>query len=362
MHQTLTSDSLSCLELPTYVSMIMRTSPMISVIVAAHDLQGQLESCLRSILNQSFRDLEVVAVLDQSPECPANVVDDYAQRDGRVSVVRLKGVVGIGRIRNAGAEHAAGDYLLFLDSDHIIGGTTLQAMADQLQATDEPDVLLFGHTRLHHRRSWHGAAAELIAQQGRESFAPIDLPELFGAPAYSWDRLFRRDMWIRQHLSFPDGLYEEVSAVHRAMLAADRIGVLRWNCVQIRRRLTQHPADAPGGTHFDVFARYEESFGLLQERTALDALAPFLFTRMIRHYLFLLNLEGCLSRAERPQFFQRASEHYRRFLPDGYERPDGREGVKFQLVASGMYSAFEAARLPQLARGFVSRGATVRGG
>lgn len=121
MHQTLTSDSLSCLELPTYVSMIMRTSPMISVIVAAHDLQGQLESCLRSILNQSFRDLEVVAVLDQSPECPANVVDDYAQRDGRVSVVRLKGVVGIGRIRNAGAEHAAGDYLLFLDSDHIVG-------------------------------------------------------------------------------------------------------------------------------------------------------------------------------------------------------------------------------------------------
>ncbi|MFD1275859.1 glycosyltransferase family 2 protein [Streptomyces kaempferi] len=241
MHQTLTSDSFSCLELPTYVSMIMRTSPMISVIVAAHDLQGQLESCLRSILNQSFRDLEVVAVLDQSPECPANVVDDYAQRDGRVSVVRLKGVVGIGRIRNAGAEHAAGDYLLFLDSDHIVRDTTLQAMADQLQATDEPDVLLFGHTRLHHRRSWHGAAAELIAQQGRESFAPIDLPELFGAPAYSWDRLFRRDMWTRQHLSFPDGLYEEVSAVHRAMLAADRIGVLKWNCVQIRRSSPNTP-------------------------------------------------------------------------------------------------------------------------
>jgi glycosyltransferase involved in cell wall biosynthesis len=335
---------------------------MISVIVAAHDVQGHLENCLNSILNQSFRDVEVVAVLDQSAECPADLVDDYSRRDRRISVVRLKGVVSIGRIRNAGAEHAAGDYLLFLDSDHIIGGATLQAMADQLQAADEPDILLFGHTRLHRRRAWPGATAGLLARQAREPFAPIDQPEFFGAPAYSWDRLVRRDLWIRQGLAFPDGFYEEVAIVYRAMLAADRIAVLKWNCVQIRRRHTQHPAGSPGGTHFDVFTRYEESFGLLEEHIALDVVAPFLFTRMVRHYLFLLNLEGCLSRTERPQFFEHASEHYRRFLPDGYERPDGREGVKFQLVASGIYSALEAATLPRFARSFASRGATVRGG
>ncbi|WP_327137800.1 glycosyltransferase [Streptomyces sp. NBC_01340] len=342
-------------------SIIVLTSPMISVIVAAHDLQGHLENCLDSILNQSFRDVEVVAVLDQSAECPADLVNDYSRRDGRVSVVQLKGVVGIGRIRNAGAEHAAGAYLLFLDSDHIIGGATLQAMADQLQAAGEPDILLIGHTRLHRGRSWPGAAAGLLARLGREPFALTDQPEFFGVPAYSWDRLVRRDWWIGQGLAFPDGFYEEVAVVHRAMLAADRIAVLKWNCVQIRRRHTQHPAGSPGGTHFDVFARYEESFGLLEERTTLDVVAPFLFTRMIRHYLFLLNLEGCLSRSERPQFFERASEHYRRFLPDGYERPHGREGVKFQLVATGTQSALEAARLPRLARSFVSRGAAVRG-
>lgn len=339
----------------------MPASPTISVIVAAHDLQGHLESCLESILNQSFRDVEVVAVLDQSPECPAGLVDAYSRRDGRMSVVRLEGVVGMGRIRNAGAERACGDYLLFLDSDHVVGRTTLQAMADQLRATRNPDLLIFGHTRLHRRRSWPGAAAGLLARQGREPFAPLDQPELFSAPAYSWDRLFRRDAWVRQGLAFPDGLHEEVAVVHRAMLAADRIGVLKWNCVQIRRRHTQHPAGAPGGTHFDVFARYEETFASLVERSALNVAAPFLFPRMIRHYLFLLHLEGCLSRTERPQFFERASEHYRRFLPDGYERPDGREGVRFQLLASGMYSAFEAAKLPQLARGLVSRGAALRG-
>ncbi|MDH6577477.1 glycosyltransferase family 2 protein [Kitasatospora sp. MAP5-34] len=334
-------------------------SPLISVIVAAHDLQGSLENCLKSILTQSFRDVEVIVVLDRSAECPADLVDAYAQRDGRVSVVQLDGSVGIGQVRNAGAEHATGDYLLFLDSDHIVKGATLQAMADRLQTADEPDILLFGHTRLHRGRSWPGTAEGVLSLLGRNPFTPIDHPELFGVPAYAWDRLLRRDLWIRQALAFPDGLHEEIAVVHRALLGADRIAVLKWECVQISRRLTQHPAGSPGGTHFDVFNRYEESFGLLKGHGGLDAAAPFLFTRMIRHCLFVLNLSGCLSRTERPQFFQQAVEHYRRFLPDGYERPDGREGVKFQLIAGGTYSAFEAAKLTNLAglaRGVVSRG------
>ena len=329
---------------------------MISVIVPAYDLQGCLDDCLKSILTQSFRDVEVIVVLDQSPECPADLVDDYAQRDERVSVVRLDAAAGIGQLRNAGAERAVGDYLLFLDSDHTVGGGTFQAMADRLRATDDPDLLLFGHTRLHRGRSWPGAAAGILARHERASFVPLAQPELFGAPAYAWDRLIRRDLWTRQALAFPPGLHEEVAVVHRAMLAADRIATLKWNCVQLRRRHTQHPAGSPDGTHFDVFDRYEESFGLLHERRDLDSALPFLFTRMIRHYLFILNLSGCLTSTERPQFFRRASEHYRTYLPDGYERPDGREGVKFHLVASGMYNALEAAKLPTLARNVLTRG------
>ncbi|WP_084714489.1 glycosyltransferase family 2 protein [Streptacidiphilus rugosus] len=332
----------------------MLTSPLISVIVIAHDRQGGLEGCLQSILCQSFKDVEVVVVADESPECRPAVVEAFARSDERVSLVRLDGVVGVGRVRNAGADRATGRYLLFLDTDHILWDGTLQAMADRLRTCDEPDVLLLGHTRLHKGRSWPGAAAELLAGLDSRPFDPADRPELLGAPAYVWDRLIRRDFWAAQALSFPEGLHEEVAVVHRALLAADRVAALKWDCVQIRRRHTQHPAGSPGATHFDVFDRYEESFGLLGEYARTEA-APFLFTRMVRHHLFLLHLSGCLARSERPQFFRRASEQYQRFVPGGYERPQGREGVKFQLVAGGGYGAFQSARIPQLARGVLSR-------
>ncbi|WP_158702369.1 glycosyltransferase [Kitasatospora sp. MMS16-BH015] len=326
----------------------MSASPLISVILAAHDPNGSLDDCLQSILNQSFTEVEVILVRDQAAECPADQVDAWARREDRVSVVRLDGLASIGRIRNAGAERATGDYLLFLDADHLLLSSTLQAMADRLDEAYRPDVLLFGHTRLHQGKSWPGAAADLLARQRSQPFAPVQQPELFGAPAYSWDRLFRRAYWTAQRLAFPDGLHEEVATVHRAMLGAEQIAVLKWDCVQLRRRLTQHPAGSPEGSQFDVFDRYEESFGLLAEHVQLDGVKPYLFTRMVRQYLFLLNLSGAVPRGDRSRFFQRASEHYGRYLPEGYERPEGREGVKFQLVGGGKYAAFEAAKLPAL--------------
>jgi CDP-glycerol glycerophosphotransferase len=324
-------------------------SPLLSVIVAAHDLQGGLDSCLRSVLAQSFTDLEVVVVADPSPACRTDVAEAHRRGDARVSVVHLDATASIGRIRNAGAARARGEYLLFLDSDHLLWGGTLRAMADRLDACDRPDLLLFGHTRLHRGQSWPGAAAGLLAGDDGRPFTLAQRPDLLAAPAYSWDRLIRRGLWTRESLAFPDGLHEEVTAMHHALFTASRIAVLKWECVQIRRRHTQHPAGSPDGTPFDVFARYEDSFELLG-RSGQSAAAPHLFTRMVRHYLFLLGLSGHLSTRERPRFFDRAGEHYQRFLPEGYERPPGREGVKFQLLSNGGYSAFQAARLPAMAR------------
>ncbi|SEL47172.1 glycosyltransferase family 2 protein [Streptacidiphilus jiangxiensis] len=332
----------------------MFSSPLISVIVAAHDLQGGLTTCLQSVLAQGFRDIEVIVVADASPDCPSGVIGAAESDDDRVTVVRLDFVAGIGALRNAGAERARGSYLLFLDSDHVIWDGILEAMADRVRTLDSPDVLLFGHTRLHRGRSWPGGAAEVLSVQDAKPFSSVEQPQLFGVPAYIWDRLIRRELWTATGVAFPDGMHEEIPVVHRLMLDAASVGVLKWDCVQLRRRHTVHPAGGPEGSQFDVFGRYEESFALLAEHGRVDAV-PFLFTRMVRQYLFLLNLSGCLGRSERSRFFQRAAEHYQRFQPEGYERPAGREGVKFQLLGNGGYAAFQTARLPNVARGVLSR-------
>ncbi|GJF27744.1 hypothetical protein KNE206_04440 [Kitasatospora sp. NE20-6] len=324
--------------------------PLISVVLPSHDRNGQLKECLDALLAQSFRDFEVVLVVDPSPDCPERTAEAYGMRDPRITVLSLNAAVGIGRARNAGAARARGDYLLFLDSDHLVDPDAFGALAERLSETGEVDVLLFGHERLHRDRLWPGAGTAVLAEAGPQVGPAADRPALIGTPPLIWDRLLRRGTVP----PFPDGHYDEIPVAHGTLVAADRIAVLPRSCVTIRRRHTLHPAGSPGASQFDLFDQYARSFDLLGAAPAADVLRPHLFTRMIRHLLFVFDLAGCVDRAERPQFFQRASEHYRSHLPEGYRRPDGREGVKFSLLASGAYAAFEVAKLTHIARGAVT--------
>ncbi|MFF7635474.1 glycosyltransferase family 2 protein [Kitasatospora sp. NPDC008050] len=326
-------------------------APLISIVLPAYDLQGQLADCLDSILEQSFGGFEVIVVADPSPDCPSRV--PHATQDGRVSVLRLNATVGVGRSRNAGAARATGRYLLFLDSDHVLDPGALLALAEKVSAAD-PQVLLFGHTRLHAGQVWPGATAGLLASVatagGPGCFWVTDHPELLGAPAQVWDRLISRRLWEDEELAFPEGEYEEVPVAYQALLAAERVAVLDRDLVQIRRRHTVHPTGSPGSSTFDLFDQYERTFELLDARPEYEALRPHLFGRMIQHYLFVFDLAGCVTRAARPRFFHRAAEHYQRYLPVGFKRPGGRAGLKFSLLAGGVYSAFEVAKLSQIAR------------
>ncbi|MGW2254632.1 glycosyltransferase family 2 protein [Kitasatospora sp. NPDC001660] len=329
-------------------------SPLISVVLPAYDQQKQLADCLDSLLGQSFRDVEVIVVADRSTETPRDLVDEFAGRHPQVSVLHLDAAVGVGIARNAGAARAVGEYLLFLDADHLLPPDGLQALADRLGETGPVDVLQFGHTRLHNDREWAGGAEQLLAAAGAEVAGPFDRPELLGAPPLIWDRLVRRGHWEELGLAFPDGRYEEIPVVYEAMLAAQRVAVLPRECVQLRRRETVHPTGSPGSSVFDLFEQYERSFTLLEDQPHLYAVRDAVFVRMIRHYLFVFDLAGCVTRAERPQFFHRAAEHHRRFQPPGHKRPGGREGVKFSLLAGGAYPAFEVAKLSHIARGTIT--------
>ncbi|MFJ2806777.1 glycosyltransferase family 2 protein [Kitasatospora sp. NPDC087271] len=326
-------------------------SPLISVVLPAYDQHEQLADCLDSLLAQSLQDVEVIVVADRSPDAAGELADAYAARHPRLSVLHLNAAVGVGVSRNAGAARATGEYLLFLDADHQLPQDALRTLADRLGQTGPVDLLLFGHSRRHNDRDWPGGAESLLAETGPEVFEPFDQPALFGAPPLVWDRLIRRGHWEELRLAFPDGRYEEIPVVHAALLGARRVAVLARECVQLRRRETVHPTGSPGSGVFDLFDQYERSFALLEDQPHLYAVRDALFVRMIRHYLFVFDLAGCVTRAERPQFFHRAAEHHRRFQPPGHRRPGGREGIKFSLLAGGAYPAFEMAKLSHIARG-----------
>lgn len=97
----------------------MNTEVKISVIVPVYNVEKYLPRCIDSILNQTYKNLEIILVDDGSPDnCPA-ICDEYAQKDSRIKVIH-KANGGVSSARNAGIDVATGEYIGFVDSDDWI--------------------------------------------------------------------------------------------------------------------------------------------------------------------------------------------------------------------------------------------------
>jgi glycosyltransferase EpsH len=91
-------------------------TPLISVIIPVYNVAQYLRRCLDSVVNQTYRNLEIILVNDGSTDDSGSICDEYAVRDSRV-IVMHKENRGVAHARNAGIEESHGAYIMFVDSD-----------------------------------------------------------------------------------------------------------------------------------------------------------------------------------------------------------------------------------------------------
>lgn len=101
--------------------------PEISVIVPIYNVQKYLNKCLDSIINQTFKDIEVVCVNDGSTDASADILAEYAAKDARIKVITQKNQ-GQAAARNKAMQIAKGNWVFFVDSDDFIHPQTLEMM------------------------------------------------------------------------------------------------------------------------------------------------------------------------------------------------------------------------------------------
>lgn len=92
---------------------------IISVIIPVYNIEAYLASCLDSVLNQTYKNLEIILVDDGSTDSSGKICDDYAQKDSRIVVYHQENG-GVSSARNHGILEATGNYVSFVDGDDII--------------------------------------------------------------------------------------------------------------------------------------------------------------------------------------------------------------------------------------------------
>ena len=104
-------------------------SPLVSVVVPVYKTEAYLGQCVDSILAQSLEDFELLLIDDGSPDGSGVICDDFARRDARVRAIHKENG-GVSSARNLGIEQAAGQYIVFIDSDDYVGPDYLKELLE----------------------------------------------------------------------------------------------------------------------------------------------------------------------------------------------------------------------------------------
>lgn len=120
-------------------------NPLISIIIPCYNTEKYLPQCLDSIVAQTYNNLEIICVIDGSPDNSLRICKQYAQNDSRIVIIEQSNQ-GLSGARNTGVAAAHGDYIMFVDSDDWIEHTTCEKAVDKINK-DNYDLIVWSYIR-----------------------------------------------------------------------------------------------------------------------------------------------------------------------------------------------------------------------
>lgn len=202
-----------------------------SIIIPVYNVEEYLDRCLKSILNQTYSNYEVIIVNDGSPDNSDNIIKSYEKEDKRFKgYKKVNG--GLSDARNYGLKYATGDYLIFIDADDYIENNYLEKVNDVLEKNKDIDVLKFkiklvdeGENLI---RMENG-----LNKEGVTSFDELVKLE-FLEPA--WSYVYKLSFWKENNFTYLKGMiHEDFGLTPEILMKANKIYYLNsylYNYVQ----------------------------------------------------------------------------------------------------------------------------------
>lgn len=231
----------------------------ISIIVPVYKVEQYLNFCIESIVNQTYKDLEIILVDDGSPDrCPL-ICDEWAVMDARIRVIHKENG-GLSDARNAGMAISTGDYIGFVDSDDWLDfdyyEKLIKAIEDNNAEIAASDVV------------WeYGDHQEFNKRYNQTLFLTEEALDTIlcgnGFHATAWNKLYRAD--IIKEFSYPLGrLHEDEFVTYRAVAKASRLALCQETKYHYRQR-EGSIMNSVSEKHLDALDAYLQRLNFLKE-------------------------------------------------------------------------------------------------
>ena len=219
----------------------------ISVIVPVYNVEKYLPKCLESIINQSFKDIEIICVNDGSTDSCLNILKSYQKKDKRIVILEQENQ-GVASSRNNGLNLAKGEYIYFVDSDDWLDENLLTKVYKNIIENDT-DIVSFDCYNVYEASVVvNRRIPAFLKKYKNEVFNFNDFKDVAYQNCTAWSKVYKKDFLLKNNLKFPDGCrFSEDAIFWFDVLAANpKISLLNECLYYYRKRqdsLTQRSVD-----------------------------------------------------------------------------------------------------------------------
>lgn len=169
-----------------------------SIIISAYNIETYIERAIKSVLEQTFENYELIIVNDCSKDKTLEKIQNF--KDERIIVINNEKNVGLGAVRNIGIAKAQGEYIVHLDGDDALYENTTLEKIDKLIDNDTPDIIYLGFKDVGGFNKVHLSTAENSTKEAR-----LTCDINFSVPSKCW----RREFLLENNIKFMENIYYE---------------------------------------------------------------------------------------------------------------------------------------------------------
>lgn len=237
----------------------------VSIIIPIYNVEQYVRECLESVMNQTYKKIEIILIDDGSTDRSGEIADNFALKDNRIKVIHKKNG-GLSDARNAGIRAATGEYIMFLDSDDYAADDFVES-ALRAAIDNRADIVCFRFTSV----TDSGEAISLSTKKEVDNLTEYantdaiqDIFTLGGTlKVNAWNKIYKRSLFSSNNIEYPVGrIYEDNQTTYKLMYFAKKIIFLDKSLLFYRQR----PGSIMKGGLTGAGIR--ERYGMINETTS----------------------------------------------------------------------------------------------
>jgi len=205
---------------------------LISVVIPIYNVEQYLSKCIESVQKQTYRNIEIILVDDESPDKCGQICDAYAESDNRIRVIHKKNG-GLSDARNVGIEKAKGEYIVFIDSDDYVSEKYIDILY-KLCKKYSYGIAQCGYLPFD-KENFKPTNDEIL----EKSIDKIEALSMEGEnnveTNIAWNKMYKRDLF--DNIKYPVGkIHEDEATTYKLIYKAENIAVTNQKLYYYRQR------------------------------------------------------------------------------------------------------------------------------